>query len=129
MIVVDTNIIAYFLIRGDRSNDIDRLYQKDNAWIAPRLWIDEFLNVLATYERVGRLAPEAANPILDDGLGLMEGSTYEIPPDRVLSVARRTSCSAYDSQYIALAEDRGLKLYTCDRRIVAACPSIAVDPK
>ena len=129
MIVVDTNIIAYLLISGDRSDDVDRLYQKDSRWIAPRLWIDEFLNVLATYERVGKLAPEEVNPILDDGLTLMDGSTYEIPPDRVLSVARRTSCSAYDSQYIALAEDRGLKLYTCDGRIVAACPSIAVEPR
>ena len=129
MIVVDTNIIAYFLLRGDRSESIDRLYESDSDWIAPRLWVDEFLNVLATYERLEKLTSDETAPILNDALALMDGNTYEIPPDRILSVARRTSCSAYDSQYIALAEDRGLKLYTCDQRIISACPSIAAEPK
>ena len=98
MIVVDTNIIAYLLIRGDRSGSVDRLYEIDADWIAPRLWIDEFLNVIATYERLGKLSSDETLSILNDAMALMEGSTYEIPPDRILSVARRTACSAYDSQ-------------------------------
>ena len=129
MIVVDTNIIAYLLLRGDRSESIDRLYKTDSDWIAPRLWVDEFLNVLATYERLEKLMSDETTPILNDALALMDGHTYELPPDRILSVARRTSCSANDSQYIALAEDRGLKLYTCDQRIISACPEIAVEPE
>ena len=129
MIVVDTNVISYFLIRGERSESIDRLYKADSDWVAPRLWIDEFLNVLATYERLNKLASSETAPIFADALALMEGSTYEVPADRILSIARRTSCSAYDSQYIALAEDRGLQFYTCDKKILRACPSIAVEPE
>ncbi len=129
MIVVDTNVISYLLIRGDRSEAVDRLLDADGEWIAPRLWIDEFLNVLATYERNGLLTADQTAPILSDALSLMEDSSYEIPPERVLSVARRTTCSAYDSQYIALAEDLGLKLYTCDRKVLKSCPGLAVEPK
>ena len=129
MIVVDTNVISYLLIRGDRSEAVDRLLDADGEWIAPRLWIDEFLNVLATYERNGLLTADQTTPILSDALSLMEDSSYEIPPERVLSVARRTTCSAYDSQYIALAEDLGLKLYTCDRKVLKSCPGLAVEPK
>lgn len=129
MIVVDTNVISYLLIRGDRSEAVDRLLDADGEWIAPRLWIDEFLNVLATYERNGLLSADQTAPILIDALSLMEESSYEIPPERVLSVARRTTCSAYDSQYIALAEDLGLKLYTCDRKVLKNCPDLAVEPK
>lgn len=129
MIVVDTNIISYLLIRGDRSGAIDRLLEFDGHWIAPRLWLDEFLNVLATYERNSLLAPDQVSPILNDALELMQDASYEMPPERVLSVARRTGCSAYDSQYIALAEDLGLKLYTCDRQILKNCPDLAVEPK
>ena len=129
MIVVDTNVISYLLIRGDRSEAVDRLLDADGEWIAPRLWIDEFLNVLATYERNGLLSADQTAPILIDALSLMEESSYEIPPERVLSVARRTTCSAYDSQYIALAEDLGLKLYTCDRKVLKNCPGLAVEPK
>jgi predicted nucleic acid-binding protein len=129
VIVVDTNVISYLLIRGDRSEAVDRLLDADGEWIAPRLWIDEFLNVLATYERNGLLSADQTAPILIDALSLMEESSYEIPPERVLSVARRTTCSAYDSQYIALAEDLGLKLYTCDRKVLKNCPDLAVEPK
>ena len=129
MIVVDTNVISYLLIRGDRSEAVDRLLDADGEWIAPRLWVDEFLNVLATYERNGLLTADQTAPILSDALSLMEDSSYELPPERVLSVARRTTCSAYDSQYIALAEDLGLKLYTCDRKVLKNCPGLAVEPK
>ena len=108
---------------------MDRLLERDGEWIAPRLWLDEFLNVLATYERNGMLAPDEASPILNDALRLMQDSSYEVPPERVLAVARRTGCSAYDSQYVALAEDLGLMLYTCDRRVLKNCPSLAIEPE
>ena len=129
MIVVDTNILSYLFIRGERSDAMDRLMEADGDWAAPRLWLDEFLNVLATYERNGILSIEQVSPILNDALALMEGSSYEIPPERILAVARRTGCSAYDSQYIALAEDLGTKLYTCDKRILTKCTGLAIEPK
>lgn len=128
MIVVDTNIISYLLIRGERSEAVDRLLDSDPEWVAPRLWLDEFLNVLATHERVGRLSPADALPLLEDALALMEGAAYEVPPERVLAVARRTGCGAYDSQYIALAEDLGVKLFTCDKGILGKCPRVALEP-
>ena len=129
MIVVDTNVISYLLMRGDRSEAIDRLLESDSEWVAPRLWLDEFLNVLATYERLGKLEPEDGSPILRDALSLMQDASYEVPPERVLAVARRTGCSAYDSQYIALSEDLGLKLYTCDQKVLKNCPGLAIEPK
>jgi len=129
VIVVDTNVLSYLLIRGDRSDAMDRLLEADADWAAPRLWLDEFLNVLATYERNGFIFPGEVTPILNDALALMQESSYEIPPERILAVARRTGCSAYDSQYIALAEDLGSKLYTCDKRILTACDGLAIEPK
>lgn len=110
MIVVDTNVISYLLIRGDRSEAMDRLLEKDGNWIAPRLWQDEFMNVLATYERLGKIGSADSTRLLDDALALMADGSYEIAPERVLAVARRTACSASDSQFVALAEDLGLKL-------------------
>ncbi|MEM8952512.1 MAG: type II toxin-antitoxin system VapC family toxin [Verrucomicrobiota bacterium] len=129
MIVVDTNVLSYLLIQGDRSEAMDRLLKEEEDWAAPRLWLDEFLNVLFTYERNELLSADEITPILNDALALMQGSSYEVPPERILAVARRTGCSAYDSQYIALAEDLGTKLYTCDRRILAKCEGLAVEPK
>lgn len=128
MIVVDTNVIAYLLIRGERSAAMDRLLDREPEWVAPRLWLDEIVNVLCTHERTGALAPTQALELLEDALALMDGASYEVAPERVLATARRTGCSGYDSHYIALAEDLGLKLYTCDRRVLRACPDLAVEP-
>lgn len=97
MIVVDTNVIAYLFIRGDRSEASERLQQADSHWIAPHLWLDEFINVLCTYERNGILNARDIADILADALLLMDGNSYDVPPNQVLSVARRTGCSAYDS--------------------------------
>ncbi len=98
-------------------------------WCAPRLWLDEFLNVLTTYERNNLIATEDAYQLLEDAIELMDGRSYEISPERVLAVARRTGCSAYDSQYVALAEDMGSMLYTCDKGILNKCPDIACKPE
>ena len=129
MIVVDTNVLSYLLIPGDRSEAMDRLLVKEPDWVAPRLWLDEFLNVLATYERRGTLSSQDVSSLLHDALELMHDRSYEVPPERVLAVARRTGCSAYDSQYLALAEDLGVKLYTCDRGVLEKSAGLAIEPK
>ena len=128
MIVVDTNVIAYLLMRGEHSAAADRLLERDPDWVAPRLWLDEFLNVLCTYERNGAIGAKQAMALLEDALALMEDASYEVAPERILATGRRTGCSGYDSHYIALAEDLGLKLFTCDQHILQSCPDIAVRP-
>jgi predicted nucleic acid-binding protein len=129
VIVVDTNVICYLLMPGERTAAAERLYRTDPEWIAPRLWLDELLNVLATSERQAFLDADQAAAILRDAVDLMQDGTYEVPPERVLAIARRTGCSAYDSQFIALAEDRHLKLNTWDRKILERCPELAVAPR
>ena len=129
MIVVDTNVISYLLIRGERSEAMDRLYRREPHWVAPSLWADEFINVVCTYERAGLLRPEETYPLVEEATQVMAGGSYEVPPQRILEVARRTGCSGYDSQYIALAEDLGVPLYTCDGGILDRCGDLAVLPQ
>jgi predicted nucleic acid-binding protein len=128
MIVVDTNVIAYLFINGDKTEAAEKLYQHDSDWVAPFLWLDEFLNVLCTYERNGLLSAQETKAMMSDALALMDGKSYQVAPDQVLATARRTGCSGYDSQYIALAEELGVNLYTNDKKVLAACPQLAVCP-
>ena len=37
MIVVDTNIIAYLLLGGEKTHQAREVFQKDSAWAAPIL--------------------------------------------------------------------------------------------
>ncbi|MCH2155394.1 MAG: type II toxin-antitoxin system VapC family toxin [Opitutales bacterium] len=128
MIVVDTNVIAYLLIEGDQTDAVVKLRESESDWIAPRLWLDEFLSVLSNSERQGVVSSEVADQTLNLACEMMEGQSYNLPAQRVLSTSRRTGCSAYDSQYVCLAEDLGLKLYTFDKKILTVCPNLAFRP-
>lgn len=128
MIVVDANVIAYLLIEGEFTESVTRLRNEEPEWIAPRLWLDEFLNILATSERRSIMSAEVADTTLALACELMEGQSYDLPAQRILATARRTSCTAYDSQYVCLAEDLGLKVYTFDSRILANCRDLAIQP-
>ncbi|MGC6427697.1 MAG: type II toxin-antitoxin system VapC family toxin [Akkermansiaceae bacterium] len=128
MIVVDTNVIAYLLIAGTFTKDAQALRVSEPEWVAPRLWLDEFLNILATSERNDLMTRAAADQTLALACELMEDCSYDLPAQRILATARRTSCTAYDSQYVCLAEDLGVKLYTYDKRVLTNCPDIAQKP-
>lgn len=128
MIVVDSNIIIYLLLPGPQTPAVERLRQTDPDWVAPRLWEDEFLNVLASCERRRMLSADQAIGLAADALELMTDRSFDVPPLRTLAVARRTGCSGYDSQYLALAEELGLKLLTFDRQLVAKGDGLALCP-
>ena len=71
MIVVDTNVIAYLLIPGKRTQASERLLKVDPEWVAPALWLDEFTNILCNYERNGLLSPAQSVGILENALALL----------------------------------------------------------
>ena len=128
MIVVDTNVVCYLLIQGEHSDRAQRLFDADSDWVAPRLLFEELLNVLVTYERKSLLADRQIMVIVEEALELMGDSLFELPPVRVLAVARRTGLSGYDSQFVALAEDLDVGLVTWDRQIIERCPTVARTP-
>jgi len=53
VIVVDTNVLAYLLIAGDRTRDVQALLAHDAEWKSESFILVEFGNILVTYERVG----------------------------------------------------------------------------
>ncbi len=48
---------------------------------------------------------EAAQKIMDEALRLMAGREYEVASSDVLSLAAASSCSAYDCEFVAFAQD------------------------
>ena len=57
-----------------------------------------------------------------------EDRSYEVAAQRVLATARRTGCTAYDSQFLCLAEDLGLNLYTFDDQLISKSAGAARKP-
>lgn len=122
MIVVDTNVLAYLLIPGRFTERAEHWLQTDPQWAAPRLWRSELGNVLATYVRAGSL-PLADAVTLHRRAGLIIGpDEYEVEMSDVLTLSARSGCSAYDCEFVALAEFLDVPLLTADARLHQAFP-------
>lgn len=128
MIVVDSNIIAYLHLAGPRLEEARQLLREDAHWAAPLLWRSEFRNVLALYVRQRLLSLEAAQEVMDEAIRLMIGREYEVVSSQVLSLAAKSSCSAYDCEFVALAKDLGVSLVTVDKQVLDQFPQVAVSP-
>jgi len=126
MIVVDTNIIAYRLIEGEKTDLACEVERKDGTWVAPPLWRHEFLNVLATSTKAGLLDMELACAIWRDAQGMLAEGERDAPWEAALRCAVDGRVSAYDAQYIALARSLGVRCVTEDSRLLKAFPAIAV---
>lgn len=129
MIVVDTNVIAYLLISGDRSEICQQVLNRDPVWAAPLLWRSEFRNVLTLYVRQSHLPVDEAVQIMDAAIDLMHGNEYELDSRQVLESAARHGCSAYDAEFVTLADDLNVALVTVDRRLRASAPKRTMSPE
>jgi len=125
MIVVDTNVIAYLYLPGEHTLAAEALCQREPEWAAPALWRSEMRNLLATQVRAGRLALEAAQSIQAEAEGLLRGREFEVDSSEVLRLSAESGCSAYDSEFVVLAEYLNLPLVSADRRLVERFPTRA----
>jgi predicted nucleic acid-binding protein len=126
VIVADTNLIAYFFIKGDFTDQANATFHKDPEWIAPLLWRSEFRNVLALYIRKGFLNLGEAVELMQEAELLMKGMEYIVPSVNILKLAEASQRSACDCEFVALAKQLDLELVTSDALIIQKFPDIAV---
>jgi predicted nucleic acid-binding protein len=126
VIVVDTNIIAYLYLSSERSTQAGQALLRDPDWAAPLLWRSEFRNVLALYIRKKILSLEDALQIMNEALDLMSEREYEVTSFRVLDLAALSTCSAYDCEFVGLAQDLNLPFVTVDSQVLEQFPRVAI---
>ena len=125
MIVVDTNVIACLYLTGEYSDLSERLLEHDPHWMAPGLWRSEFRNVLALYLRKELIGLQDSLEILEEAERLMSDSEFEVPSAQVMKLAGESGCSAYDCEFIALAQYFRVPLATNDNTLLQAFPDTA----
>lgn len=122
MIVVDVNVLAYLLIPGKYTTAAERLLEEDPVWVAPRLWRSELRNVLANYLKAKQMDLAEAAGIYQRAEDLIGTEEYEVETAHVLRLCAESKCSAYDCEYVALAEYLDLELVTNDGKLAKAFP-------
>ena len=124
MIVVDTNVIAYFFIEGEKTAQAREVRRRDPHWCAPALWRHEYLNVLATYVRAGGAALDDARVLWRQGLDLLASAEQDVGMEAALTLTTQHRISAYDAQYVALARQLQIVCVTEDKGLLAAFPTL-----
>lgn len=125
MIVVDTNIISYLYISGERSRQVERLLSVDVHWSAPVLWRSEFRNVLGRYLSSNYLSFDEVLHIIQQAEQLLSENEFEVPSAHIMQLVNSSKCSAYDCEFVALAQYLDVPLITADKTILREFPGIA----
>ena len=123
MKLVDTNVIAYLLIAGDRTEQAQALWRADPDWRSEAFFLIEFSNLLATQVRAKALT-------LSQALALFERAAMSVPTlldaahADTLRAAAAFGVSAYDARFLVVAQALGVKLVTEDLRLRKAAPKL-----
>jgi predicted nucleic acid-binding protein len=72
------------------------------------------------------LSFEQACSLQAEAESLMDGFEFDVHSRDVLTLVRDSDCSAYDCEFVALAERLGTQLVTMDKKVLKAFPQRAV---
>ena len=125
MVLVDTNILAYLMIEGDRTAAARQLFERDGDWCSEAFVMVEFSNVIATYVRTGALTRAQGAKLLAEAQVHLP-TLHSVVNTQALETAMQFGISAYDGRFISLAKQLKLKLVTEDAKLRVAVPSWAI---
>jgi predicted nucleic acid-binding protein len=91
------------------------------------LWRSEFRNILALYLRKKILSLAESKAIAHSAEELFSGNEFELDSDAILNLAANCPLSAYDCEYVLLAQKLGIKLVTNDKKILRNFPDITIN--
>ena len=126
MIVVDSNVIAYCWLNGSMTPLAQRVRVADPDWRVPVLWRSEMRSILAGYLRDGSLSFAEARRVMRRVEAALAGSEHLVSSDAVLKVIDATRLSAYDAEFVALANELSAPLVTEDKAVLKAFPETAL---
>jgi predicted nucleic acid-binding protein len=128
MIVADTNILAYLYFPSDLSSEVQKLENKNEEWIVPSSWRSEFINVATAYYRKGIITIEQATESVKEAVRSFEDYELDADIETIMLFVKKSQCSSYDCQFVALAHQLNIRLLTYDRQILIEFPDIAIKP-
>jgi predicted nucleic acid-binding protein len=126
VIVVDTSLVAYAVLPGVHTADALTLAERDPDWVAPALWRRELQSILAMLMRTRRLPLAHALGAFQAAEELVADATIEPSPEQCLRLAAHGRVSAWDAEFVFVADALGLPLVTADRRLARAFPGRVV---
>jgi predicted nucleic acid-binding protein len=129
--VVDTNVIAYYLLgTPEFAAEARELWRGAAELFAPALWEAEFANVAWMAVRTGSLTDlEACGKLrLAARLGIHSVATRMLWQGALVR-ALESNVAVYDTLFVELADREQVPLATFDKRLLNAFPAVAKRPR
>jgi predicted nucleic acid-binding protein len=129
--VVDTNVVAYYLIgETDLADESRAFWHSADELLAPSSWEAELANVIWMSVRTRGIDEVAASVKLELAARL---GIHSVPTRALwqgaLARAVASDVPVYDTLFVELADREQVPLVTFDRKLLAAYPSVAKRPK
>lgn len=93
------------------------------------LWRSELRNILVGYLRRGAFDFVAIKTVMQSMKEILMPNEHLVASESVIALARASHCSAYDCEFVALAEALSVPLVTEDKLIMKAFPTRAFTMK
>ena len=126
MIVVDSNVVAYFWINGPLTETAQQVRAKDPEWHVPLLWRSELRSILTGYLRDGTLNAGQIAQVMAAAEAAFADREHLVSSEKVFAIVGESKLSAYDAEFVALAEVLAVPLVTADRIVLRAFPDRAL---
>ena len=128
MIVADTNLVIACVLRGTTSSAALAARARDKQWICATAAAKRALKLtrkICGYRQDNgtRLALKAFRA----GLALVTFADQESNPIDVLNISVKSGLTSYDAEFVALAQERNIRLVTQDRAILQAHPDLSIN--
>jgi predicted nucleic acid-binding protein len=119
VLVVDASVALKWFVEEDGSRQAEALLKSPDLLIAPDLIVAEVCNAAWKAVRSGAMLPEQQH----HAASRLAAAFDELVPMaplavRAVEISRRLDHPAYDGFYVALAEQRGARLVTADRKLL-----------
>jgi len=129
--VVDTNVVAYFLLGTPKFvAEARQFWNQADELLAPAVWEAEIANVIwmATRAKVVTAQDATAKLALAGRLGIHSCNNRTLWHG-ALARSLSSGVAIYDTLFVELAEREGVALATFDDKVLKAYPKIAKRPR
>lgn len=131
MFVLDCSVTMPWLLKNDPSGYADTVarHLAQEEALVPSLWVVEVNNVLVSSERRRQLTVMESTRFKRH-LNLLpikiDSAPLQMTEDKILSLCREHSLSAYDAMYLELALRNSIALATLDKALKKAANAISI---
>lgn len=126
MIVADANLIIYLYVAGPLAAMGKAAWAKDPDWRTAPLWRCELTSAVLKMIRAGVLDEQDAHEAMNNASSEITPREVHASQQRVLRLALQYGISAYDAQYVALAEMLGVPCVTAGAALARKASAFCV---